>query len=53
VIKGKLGLWREEARRHSEKNHERDFTVGIHQILQTTGKGGVLFNIRIIYPCEY
>jgi len=32
--KGKLGLWRKEARRNSKKNLERDFTVGNHQFVK-------------------
>ena len=39
--KEKLGLWREEAKRNSEKNLERDFTVGNHQFRKTRGMGGV------------
>jgi len=38
--KGKLGLWRKEARRNREKNLERDFTVGNHQFRKTRGKSG-------------
>jgi len=50
-MKGKLGLWREEARRHIEKNLERDFTVGIHRIPQTRGKGELYSTIRVVYSC--
>ena len=40
-INGKLGLWREKARRYRKKDLKRDFTVEIHQILQTRGKGSL------------
>ena len=38
--KEKLGLWRKEAKRNSEKNLERDFNVGNHHFRKTRGKGG-------------
>ena len=40
AAKEKQGLWREAARRNSEKNLERDFNVGNHQFRKTRCKGG-------------
>jgi len=57
--KGKLGSWREKARWHRKKNIEKDFIVGIHQILQTRGKGRVsihhksCMNILVVNGCVY
>jgi len=39
VAKEKLGLWRQEAMRHSEKNLERDFIIGNHQFRKTKVRG--------------
>ena len=41
VAKEKLGLWREDARRHSEKNLERDSTVGSHQFGKLEVRGSL------------
>jgi len=41
AVKEKLGLWREEARRHSEKNLKRDSTVGSHQFGKLEVRGSL------------
>ena len=48
AAKEKLGLWREEAMRHSEKNLERDLTVGNHQFGKLEVREESLFTIRVV-----
>jgi len=50
AAKENLGLWREEAKRNSEKNLERDFSVEDHQFSKLK-YGESLFIIMAV--CSY